>query len=75
MEAIVFDHFGTADVLQFTNVPKPEIRPNDLLVKVAAAGVNRADLLQREGMTVDVEVPRQFEAKGEASYLSHRYPV
>jgi NADPH2:quinone reductase len=27
----------------------PELRPGDLLVKVKAAGVNRADLLQRQG--------------------------
>lgn len=31
------------DVLQLQEVPDPELRPTDLLVKVAAAGVNRAD--------------------------------
>lgn len=50
MKAIVFDDFGSADVLRLADVPIPEVRPDDLLVKVMAAGVNRADLLQREGV-------------------------
>ncbi len=50
MKAIIFDDFGSADVLRLADVPMSEIRPNDLLVKVMAAGVNRADLLQREGV-------------------------
>lgn len=49
MKAITFDDFGAADVLRITDAPMPEVRPGDLLVKVRAAGVNRADLLQRQG--------------------------
>jgi len=49
MKAVVFDDFGTADVLRLTDPPMPERRPGDLLVKVKAAGVNRAGLLQRQG--------------------------
>jgi NADPH:quinone reductase len=49
MKAIKFDAFGPADVLQLQEVPDPELRPTDLLVKVAAAGVNRADLGFRNG--------------------------
>lgn len=49
MKAIVFDDFGAADVLRLTDAPMPEVRPGDLLVNVRAAGVNRADLLQRQG--------------------------
>ncbi|WP_337269523.1 NAD(P)H-quinone oxidoreductase [Oryzifoliimicrobium ureilyticus] len=50
MKAIVFDDFGSADVLRLADVSMPELRSDDLLVKVMAAGVNRADLLQREGV-------------------------
>lgn len=50
MKAIVLDDFEGADVLRLADVPMPEVRPDDLLVKVMAAGVNRADLLQREGV-------------------------
>ncbi|QHJ01206.1 zinc-binding dehydrogenase [Xylophilus rhododendri] len=49
MKAITLDSFGEADVLQLTQVPDPEVRPHDLLVRNRAAGVNRADLNQRRG--------------------------
>jgi len=49
MKAITQDRFGSAEVLTFADVPMPELRPTDLLVRVRAAGVNRADILQREG--------------------------
>jgi len=35
--------------LRLGNVPRPELGPHDVLVKVAAAGLNRADLVQRAG--------------------------
>jgi putative PIG3 family NAD(P)H quinone oxidoreductase len=50
VKAIIFDGVGDAGVLRLVDEPMPEIRPNDLLVKVHAAGVNRADILQREGI-------------------------
>ncbi|KYK50228.1 quinone oxidoreductase [Bradyrhizobium liaoningense] len=49
MKGIVYDGFGPAEVLRLAEVPRPEIRPHDLLVRVKAAGVNRADILQRNG--------------------------
>lgn len=49
MRAIVQDRFGPAEVLISAEVPMPEPRPTDLLVRIRAAGVNRADILQREG--------------------------
>ncbi|MFK3736965.1 NAD(P)H-quinone oxidoreductase [Massilia sp. TN1-12] len=49
MKAIIFDQFGTADVLRIGEVPEPALRPHDLLVRTRAAGVNRADLTHRRG--------------------------
>jgi NADPH2:quinone reductase len=49
MKAIAFEHFGDADVLRVVEIPAPVPRDNDLLVRVRAAGVNRADILQRKG--------------------------
>lgn len=49
MKAIIFKEFGEADVLQLGDAPAPEVRPDDLLVRVHAAGVNRADLTHRRG--------------------------
>ncbi len=49
MKAITFEQFGDADVLQMADVPPPEMRDDDLIVRVHAAGVNRADLTHRRG--------------------------
>jgi NADPH:quinone reductase len=49
MKAITFEEFGEADVLELHDAPLPELRVADLLVRVHAAGVNRADLTHRLG--------------------------
>lgn len=49
MKAIIFDQFGAADVLHLGDVAEPVLRPDDLLVRTRAAGVNRADLTHRRG--------------------------
>lgn len=49
MTAIVFDTPGAPDVLAPGTVPLPRLRPDDVLIKVAYAGVNRPDCLQRAG--------------------------
>jgi putative PIG3 family NAD(P)H quinone oxidoreductase len=49
MKAIIVEQFGGPEQLQIKEVRKPVPGPDELLVKVAATAVNRADLLQREG--------------------------
>lgn len=49
MHAVTFDSFGGPEVLRLAEVPTPEPGPGEVLVRVAASGVNRADLMQREG--------------------------
>lgn len=49
MQAIVFDEFGSPEVLVARDIARPEVRPHDLLVRNAAIGVNRADLSHRKG--------------------------
>ena len=49
MRAIVPTGFGGPEVLQVGEARDPELRPGDILIGVRAAGVNRADLLQRMG--------------------------
>jgi putative PIG3 family NAD(P)H quinone oxidoreductase len=49
MKAITIPTPGDADALVLADVPTPEIAADEVLVQVAAAGVNRADLLQRKG--------------------------
>jgi len=50
MRAVSISEPGPPDVLQVTAEPVPEPADNDVLVKVAAAGVNRPDVLQRQGL-------------------------
>ena len=50
MRAIVIREFGEPDVLELRDIPEPECGPDDLLVAVRAAALNRADLLQRRGL-------------------------
>jgi putative PIG3 family NAD(P)H quinone oxidoreductase len=49
MHAVVISEPGGPDVLQWTEVPDPRPGPGEVVVEVAAAGVNRADLMQRQG--------------------------
>ncbi len=49
MKAIVFSEPGGPDVLTWSEVPDPVPGDGQVLVQVAAAAVNRADLLQRRG--------------------------
>jgi NADPH:quinone reductase-like Zn-dependent oxidoreductase len=44
MRAIVWPRYGSPDVLEFADVPKPEPVDDQVLVRVAAASLNRADL-------------------------------
>jgi putative PIG3 family NAD(P)H quinone oxidoreductase len=49
MRAIVISTPGEPDVLRLEEVPDPVPQPGEVLVEVVAAGVNRADVLQRQG--------------------------
>jgi NADPH:quinone reductase-like Zn-dependent oxidoreductase len=50
MKAICIHKFGdTEDVLQYEDVPIPEPKPSEVLIKVDAASLNRADLSLRKG--------------------------
>lgn len=40
---------GTADALHPVSLPRPQPGPGEVLIRVRAAGVNRPDLLQRQG--------------------------
>jgi putative PIG3 family NAD(P)H quinone oxidoreductase len=50
MRAIVFEKPGDESVLRIGEVEDPKPKPGELLIRVAATAVNRADLLQRQGL-------------------------
>ena len=49
MKAISYDQPGEPDVLKLIDMDIPEPNENQILIKVKAAGVNRPDIIQREG--------------------------
>lgn len=49
MRAVVADGAGGPEVLSIGERPDPQARPGEVVLDVAAAGLNRADLLQRQG--------------------------
>ena len=49
MKAVEIAAPGPAEVLRLADRPVPSPGPGEVLVRVAAAGVNRADIMQRQG--------------------------
>lgn len=49
MQAVTIPEFGGPEALVVTDEPTPEPGPDEVLIRVVTAGVNRADLLQRQG--------------------------
>lgn len=84
MQAIGFDTPGGPDVLRPETVPVPVAGENQVLIRVAYAGVNRPDAIQRQGLyppppgaspIPGLEVSGTIAAVGEgvpAEYLSER---
>ena len=73
MRVISLAGFGGADVLKIGEAAKPEPGEGEVLIRVVAAGVNRADLLQRQGHypppagaseTLGLEVAGEIVARG-----------
>ena len=64
MKAIQVKQPGGPEVLESVDIPVPEPKPNEALVKIAASGVNFIDVYQREGR---YKVPLPFVAGQEAA--------
>ncbi len=58
MRAVVLTEFGEPDVLRISDINVPAPADDEVLVKVAATALNRADMLQRRGL-----YPNPFPAK------------
>lgn len=50
MKAVVCESHGDEDVLRINQRPSPDLTPGSVRIAVQAAGLNRADLLQRRGL-------------------------
>src|SRR6201985_2501886 len=50
MHAVVITDPGGPEVLRWTEVPDPVPGPGEVLIDVTASAVNRADMMQRQGL-------------------------
>ncbi|WP_163102361.1 quinone oxidoreductase family protein [Peribacillus alkalitolerans] len=49
MKALVFNKFGGPEVLYCCEIPDPTIKPDEILVRMKAIGLNFADVYRRKG--------------------------
>ena len=56
MKAAIFRQHGGPEVLEYADVPEPEIRANEVLVAVKACALNHLDIFVRAGLP-GVEIP------------------
>jgi NADPH:quinone reductase-like Zn-dependent oxidoreductase len=54
MKAIVYTQYGSPDVLQLMDIPKPDPKDNQVLVKVCAASANALDYRRFEELSTKV---------------------
>ena len=52
MKAVVYEKFGSADVLELKEVEKPTPEEDELLVKVHATSINAIDMIFRSGASL-----------------------
>jgi NADPH:quinone reductase-like Zn-dependent oxidoreductase len=57
MRAMVVRRYGPPEVFEARQVPDPQPKPGEVLIRVKAIGVNFADLLQRMGLYPDTPKP------------------
>jgi len=70
MKAAVAEKPGNADVILIEERPVPEPNENEVLVRVKAFGLNRAEVVTRKGLSPDVKFPRVLgiECVGDIEY-------
>lgn len=61
MKALTFSRFGGSEVLEFTEVPDPDLNTGDILVQMKTIGLNYADIYRRKG---------NYQLKGKPPYIA-----
>jgi len=61
MKALTFSSFGKPDVLEYTEVNKPELKEKEILIQMKAIGLNYADIMRRSGV---------YPLRGKAPYIN-----
>ena len=63
MRAMIYAKYGGPEVMDLRDMPRPEPRADEILIRTAAAGLNPVDALQRQG-TFRVVQPYRFPKIG-----------
>ncbi|KRN28829.1 NADPH quinone reductase related Zn-dependent oxidoreductase [Lactobacillus selangorensis] len=58
MKAVVVSQPGGPEVLHYTDVPTPQVKPGWSLVQVKGFGINHSEIFTREGKSPSVHFPR-----------------
>jgi NADPH:quinone reductase-like Zn-dependent oxidoreductase len=65
MQAVFFHKHGAPDVLEFSNIPRPEPGPGEVVVRLKAAALNRLDLWVLNGWPgINLDYPHISGADG-----------
>ncbi len=64
MKAIIINQYGDANSLVIKDIPTPEPQHDEVLIKVKAFGINRAEIYMREGIWGDVAKVSGIECVG-----------
>jgi NADPH2:quinone reductase len=65
MQAMVFNQFGGPEQLVLTEIPTPVPESGEVLIKVKALGINRAELYMRKGLFGEVTPVSGIECVGQ----------
>jgi NADPH:quinone reductase-like Zn-dependent oxidoreductase len=58
MKAVIFRQHGGPEVLEYADVPEPQIRANEVLVETRACALNHLDIWARRGLPgIDIPLP------------------
>jgi len=68
MQAMVFNQFGGPEQLILTEIPTPVLRNGEVLIKVRALGINRAEIYMRKGLFGEVTPVSGIECVGQVEY-------
>lgn len=58
MKTIVVTHPGGPEVLEYRDVPTPEVKPGWSLVTIKGFGINHSEVFTRQGLSPSVKFPR-----------------
>lgn len=61
MKALTFSSFGGPEVLTYTDVPEPVLKPGEIMLKMESIGLNFADVYRRKG---------NYHLTGEPPYIA-----